>query len=205
METITSLASLIPIIAAFFAIPTSLHILHEHKRKKFKAELETYEEYFTKYYHKDTSQDIPMLIQDKAAQNLTHSKSINSRLLNYFINLHENSALSFDEAIDHFCWGSRFIIVLEDKENQKFSFSKKNKKPKLFQIINYCGYAIFLIFALGLLSGFIPYLNNIVLSLIIGISSLIMSITCLKNADDISESIKFLGIIEMAQTHQTDE
>ena len=42
-------------------------------------------------------------------------------------------------------------------------------------------------------------------SLIIGISSLIMSITCLKNADDISESIKFLGIIEMAQTHQTDE
>ena len=39
METITSLASLIPIIAAFFAIPTSLHILHEHKRKKFKAEL----------------------------------------------------------------------------------------------------------------------------------------------------------------------
>lgn len=101
--------------------------------------------------------------------------------------------------------GKPFHHRLRRQRKSEIQFFPKNKKPKLFQIINYCGYAIFLIFALGLLSGFIPYLNNIVLSLIIGISSLIMSITCLKNADDISESIKFLGIIEMAQTHQTDE
>ena len=205
METITSIAPLIPIIAAIFTIPKSLHILHEHKRKKFKAELETYEEYFTKYYDKDSSKNIPMLIQDKAAQNLTRSKLVNFRLINYFISLHENLALSFDEAIDHFCWGNRFITVSEDRKNHKFSFSQKNKTPKLFQIINYCGYVVFLVFALGLLSGFIPYLNNMVLSVVIGISSLIVSIQCLKNADDISESMRFLAIIEMAQTHQTGE
>ena len=41
-----------------------------------------------------------------------------------------------------------------------------------------------------------------VLSLIIGISSLIVSIQCLKNADDMSESVKFLEKIKIAQDYQ---
>lgn len=200
METITSLTSLFAIIAAIFAIPISLHVLHEHKRKKFKAELEIYEEYFSKYYDKDSTENIPRLLKDKAAQNLTRSKLINSKLLNYFISLHEHSILSFDEAIDHFYSGNRFIHVFEDKENQTFSFSQKHKRPQFFRKINYLGYAFFLLFGVGILSQFIPYLNNVVISTIVGISSLIVSIQCLKNADDISESIKFLNTIEYSQS-----
>ena len=193
METISLIGACIGIFTAICALFLNLQILHEHKRKKFKAELENYEEYFSKYYN--STNEIPKLIKDKAAQNLTRSPAFTFDLVNYFIKLHESSLVSFDKIIDHFYWGNNFILVKKNEES--FNFSLTFKYPIIFKYFNYLGYIIFILFAILFQ---MTNLNNIPfpfwLKVIISLGSIMMALICLKRADDISESIKFIKLIK---------
>ena len=108
MESIDVIVALIGIVVAIFSIPKSLHAIGEHKRKKFKDELDNFIEYFEKFYKADAN-NYPQLLRDKAAQNITRSKDMNAELLHYLINLHEKGLVNFDQATDHYYWGSRFL------------------------------------------------------------------------------------------------
>lgn len=125
MEFITPIASIIAIIVAIFSIPKTLHSINEQKRKKFRDELDIYKEYFENYFQNADS-SIPLLVRDKAAHTLTRSPFINSRLANYFINLHENQKADFQSLIDTYHFGNKYIDV--DEENLKFT-------PKLKKLI----------------------------------------------------------------------
>lgn len=200
METITSISTIVGIIAAVIAIFLNKYVFHEHKRKKFKAELENYEEYFEKYYNTESSQNLPLLIKDKAAQNLTRLPNISAQLVNYFIELHEKSLLSFDKLVDHFHWGEKFIHIKKLTSSKKFKFSHKLKTPKLTQKMNYAGYVLFILYAIGIVTNIlpIPFFPNW-LKIVFSICSVLLAFFCLNKADDLSESIKFLELINKAQ------
>ena len=116
MEFISPISTIIAIIVAIFSIPKTLHTIGEHKRKKFKDELENFAEYFEKFYKVDTDK-YPKLLRDKAAQNITRSIEMSDVLLHYLIDLHEKGLANFDKTNEQFYWGGRFIIVqnIEDQ------------------------------------------------------------------------------------------
>ena len=58
MEIINPIAALIALIIAIFSIPKTLHAINEHKRKKFKDELENFKEYFANF-HQNSSSNTP--------------------------------------------------------------------------------------------------------------------------------------------------
>lgn len=88
MEFINPIAAIIALVIAIFSIPKTLHAINEHKRKKFKDELDFYKEYLDNYYQK-TESELSLLLKDKAAQTLTRSTVISAKLADYFILLHE--------------------------------------------------------------------------------------------------------------------
>ncbi|OTG63470.1 hypothetical protein [Acinetobacter silvestris] len=205
METITSISTGISIIAAIIAIFLNKYVFHEHKRKKFKAELENYEEYFSKYYDTETSKNLPLLIRDKAAQNLTRLPNVNSELVNYFINLHEKSLVSFDKIIDHFNWGEKFINIKKVSSQKKFKFTHKFKMPKFIRALHYIGYVLFILYAIGLVTNYlsipsIPFWLKVIFSL----CSIFLAFICLNKADDITESFEFLKLIDKAQLDELE-
>ncbi|WP_205668317.1 hypothetical protein [Acinetobacter pseudolwoffii] len=145
MEFISPTAAIIAIIVAIFSIPKTLHAIGEHKRKKFKDELENFTEYFEKFYKADAN-NYPQLLRDKAAQNITRSFDMNAELLHYLIDLHEKDLANFDKTTEQYYWGSRFIEV--SNQDNKINISKKGRVSKLISRIYYFLYGIFLIFAI---------------------------------------------------------
>ena len=143
---------------------------------------------------------MPLLIKDKAAQNLTRLPNISAQLVNYFIELHEKSLLSFDKLVDHFHWGEKFIHIKKLTSSKKFKFSHKLKTPKLTQKMNYAGYVLFILYAIGIVTNIlpIPFFPNW-LKIVFSICSVLLAFFCLNKADDLSESIKFLELINKAQ------
>lgn len=206
MEFISPIAAIIAIIVAIFSIPKTLHAIGEHKRKKFKDELENFTEYFEKFYKADAN-NYPQLLRDKAAQNITRSFDMNAELLHYLIDLHEKDLANFDKTTEQYYWGSRFIEV-SNKDN-KINISKKGRVSKLISRIYYFLYGIFLIFAIVIFTGKFHFWNIQWLDALIGVSFLIFSISALRKADDMKEALNFLKTIKIAQnklkTNQREE
>ncbi|MFH7765153.1 hypothetical protein [Acinetobacter sp. BSP-28] len=206
MEFISPIAAIIAIIVAIFSIPKTLHAIGEHKRKKFKDELENFTEYFEKFYKADAN-NYPQLLRDKAAQNITRSFDMNAELLHYLIDLHEKDLANFDKTTEQYYWGSRFIEV-SNKDN-KINISKKVRVSKLISRIYYFLYGIFLIFAIVIFTGKFHFWNIQWLDALIGVSFLIFSISALRKADDMKEALNFLKTIKIAQnklkTNQREE
>jgi len=206
MEFISPTAAIIAIIVAIFSIPKTLHAIGEHKRKKFKDELENFTEYFEKFYKADAN-NYPQLLRDKAAQNITRSFDMNAELLHYLIDLHEKDLANFDKTTEQYYWGSRFIEV--SNQDNKINISKKGRVSKLISRIYYFLYGIFLIFAIVIFTGKFHFWNIQWLDALIGISFLIFSISALRKADDMKEALNFLKTIKIAQnklkTNQREE
>ncbi len=206
MEFISPIAAIIAIIVAIFSIPKTLHAIGEHKRKKFKDELENFTEYFKKFYKADAN-NYPQLLRDKAAQNITRSFDMNAELLHYLIDLHEKDLANFDKATEQYYWGSRFIEV--SNQDNKINISKKGRVSKLISRIYYFLYGIFLIFAIIIFTGKFHFWNIQWLDALIGVSFLIFSISALRKANDMKEALNFLKTIKIAQnklkTNQREE
>lgn len=190
MEFITPIASIIAIIVAIFSIPKTLHAIGEQKRKKFRDELDFYKEYFENYYqNKDSS--ISLLVRDKAAHTLTRSTYINANLANYFIELHENGKADFQEIIDTFHFGHKYIDV--DEVNLKF-------KPKVKKLLRRRNLYYFLIVPL-ILYIYVLYGTDVGASLHIILRSLgalftiILIIQLLDKTLNLEEADKFLKAI----------
>jgi hypothetical protein len=206
MEFINPIAAIIAIIVAIFSIPKTLHAIGEHRRKKFKDELENFTEYFEKFYTADANK-YPQLLRDKAAQNITRSFDMNAELLHYLIDLHEKDLANFDRITEQYYWGSRFIEV--SNQDNKINISKKGRVSKLISRIYYFLYAIFLIFAIATFTGKFHFWNIQWLDTLIGVSFLIFSISALRKADDMKEALNFLKTIKIVQnklkTNQREE
>lgn len=194
METVTSIGALIGIFTAIFALILNLHVLHEHRRKKFKSELENFEEYFSKYYDPENKTDIPLLIQDKAAQNLTRLNFFNKDLVNYFINLHHQRKLSIDEALDLLFFGHNYIKI--ENNNSELTFTSVLKFPKTIMWLNYLGYVSFLLYALSLYTIYPSVFSNHWIKILVTISAVIAAFVCANKADSIKESMKFLKLLK---------
>ncbi|GAA5187798.1 hypothetical protein GCM10023345_27310 [Acinetobacter kookii] len=193
------ISSVLPILSAVVtvcSIPVTLHIIHQHKRKKFKDDLENFTEYFEKFY-KNTSSELPILLRDKAAQNLTRTPRISAEVIDYIINLHEQRLVKFDILTDHYHWGNRYIKIT--LKNDQMTFSKNWYICVLTKIFLY-----FIYYLMAFFSGFLC-LDIINLSSVswfdplIGIASFICAIFSLNKADDMGEALKFLNIINNAQ------
>ena len=206
MEFISPIAAIIAIIVAIFSIPKTLHAIGEHKRKKFKDELENFTEYFEKFYKADAN-NYPQLLRDKAAQNITRSFDMNAELLHYLIDLHEKDLANFDKTTEQYYWGSRFIEV--SNQDNKINILKKGRVSKLISRLYYFLYGIFLIFAIVIFTGKFHFWNIQWLDALIGVSFLIFSISALRKADDMKEALNFLETIKNAQnklkTNQREE
>lgn len=206
MEFISPIAAIIAIIVAIFSIPKTLHAIGEHKRKKFKDELENFTEYFEKFYKADAN-NYPQLLRDKAAQNITRSFDMNAELLHYLIDLHEKDLANFDKTTEQYYWGSRFIEV--SNQDNKINILKKGRVSKLISRLYYFLYGIFLIFAIVIFTGKFHFWNIQWLDALIGVSFLIFSISALRKADDMKEALNFLETIKIAQnklkTNQREE
>ncbi|NHB57665.1 hypothetical protein G9F32_06405 [Acinetobacter sp. 194] len=194
METITSVGSCIAILTTIATLFLNIHIIHEHKRKKFRAELENFEEYFEKYYDPNNSKNLPLLIQDKAAQNLTRMKFFNKELLTYFIQLHEQKKISLDHVLDHLYFAYNLIEI--KNENDVYLFKSAIKMPQLRKYLNYAGYVIFIIFAIVLHTPTVETLFNWWLNILFTIALVFASLISLNQADNIEESLKFLNLIK---------
>ncbi|SCC71825.1 hypothetical protein [Acinetobacter albensis] len=199
MEFINPIAAIIALIVAIFSIPKTLHAIGEHKRKKFKDELENFTEYFEKFYRVDTDK-YPRLLRDKAAQNISRSIDMSSDLLHHLIDLHENDLANFDRTTEQYYWGSRFIDIR--KQDNKIIYSKKRRVSKLISRIYYFLYAIFLIFAIVIFTGKFHFWNIQWLDGLIGFSFIIFSISALRKGDDMKEALKFLATITNAEITQ---
>lgn len=200
MELISPIATLIAIIVAIFSIPKTLHAIGEYKRKKFKDELENFNEYFDNFYKADETK-YPLLLRDKAAQNISRSIDMNSELLHYLIELHEKGLANFDQIRDQYYWGSRFIKVQKDEELLIFSKKSKISYPK--SKFYYSVYAICLTVAIFVFSGKLNFWNVQWLDALIGVSFVIFSISALRRGDDMKEALDFLEIMKTAQ-HRID-
>ena len=197
MESIDVIVALIGIVVAIFSIPKSLHAIGEHKRKKFKDELNNFIEYFEKFYKADESK-YPKLLRDKAAQNITRSKDMNAELLHYLINLHEKGLVNFDQATDHYYWGSRFLTY--EINDDEFIF-KTNKYTSIsLSYLNYLLYAVFLILAIFTLVGWIDFLKVNWFDNIIGLGLIVIATKFLNTADDMKEALSFLKLIKNANS-----
>ncbi|OTG69955.1 hypothetical protein B9T26_14360 [Acinetobacter sp. ANC 4169] len=156
MDLTSTIGAIVAIVTAILALGINLHVLHEHRRKKFKAELENYEEYFHKYYLPETCKNINLLIKDKAAQNLTRLKFIDHSLLTYFINLHEKRLLVLDQILDLLFFSHSLINISVIEE--KYEFKSKLLFPKVSMALNYFGYVFFLLYAIYL---YMPFSSEI--------------------------------------------
>lgn len=193
MESIDVIVALIGIVVAIFSIPKSLHAIGEHKRKKFKDELDNFIEYFEKFYKADESK-YPKLLRDKAAQNITRSKDMNAELLHYLINLHEKGLVNFDQATDHYYWGSRFLTY--NSNNNVITFKTKRYTSSTVSKLNYVLYACFLTLAIFTLVGWIEFLKVTWFDNIISIALIILATRFLNTADDMKEALNFLKLMK---------
>lgn len=192
---ISSILTYISTIVAVFSIPVSLQIFHQHKRKKFKDELENFTEYFEKFYGKDKSA-YPLLLRDKAAQNLTRTPQISAEIVDFIINLHEKRLANFDTLIDHYHWGNQYLKV--EKNNDEIVFSNECYASNLIIVSLYIIYF--------LMAGFAGFLFLDILNLskvawfdpLIIIASLIISLGALNTADNMKGTLKFLWNIQKA-------
>nr|WP_174506528.1 hypothetical protein [Acinetobacter sp. Marseille-Q1620] len=194
MNNINTFTSFLGLITTVIAITLNIYVFHEHKRKKFKAELENYEDYFNKYYLTELDIKVPLLIRDKAAQNLVRNIHFDAKIVNYFISLHEQKLLSFDKAINYLFYGIKFINI-----DQNINFKINIRFATFFKNLNYLGYVIFLLYGINLLGKFTPFLNPNLQSsvqLFIGIGAIIIAFVCLKRAEEISDSLKFIQLIK---------
>lgn len=194
---ISSILTIVSAVVAVFSIPVSLQIFHQHKRKKFKDELENFSEYFENFYEKDRSA-YPLLLRDKAAQNLTRTLQISAEIVNYIINLHEKRLANFDTLTDHYHWGNKYLKV--DRKNDQIIFSRKWYVSNLTMVMLYINYCLMAGF-----SGFL-FLDIINLSSVawfdslIAISALILAVGALNKADNMKEALKFLKVIKQANS-----
>lgn len=190
MEFITPIASVIAIIVAIFSIPKTLHAINEQKRKKFRDELEFYKEYFENYYLK-TDIKTPLLIKDKAAHTLTRSTYINANLANYFIELHENGKVNFQETIDSFHFGHKYINVDEENLIFKPAIKKLMQRRNLyyFSITPLISY-IFMLYGTDAGNSL-----HIIIRSLSALFSLILIIQLLDKTLNLEEANKFLKII----------
>lgn len=114
--------------------------------------------------------------------------------MNYFISLHEQKLLSFDKAINYLFYGIKFINI-----DQNINFKINIRFATFFKNLNYLGYVIFLLYGINLLGKFTPFLNPNLQSsvqLFIGIGAIIIAFVCLKRAEEISDSLKFIQPIK---------
>ena len=195
MEFINPIAALIALIIAIFSIPKTLHAINEHKRKKFKDELDFYKEYLDNYYQK-TESDVSLLLKDKAAQTLTRSTAISAKLADYFISLHEQKKLNFQDVTDTFHFGHKNIHV--DEELLIFS-------PKINQIT--LRKSLYYLVILALLAYiYVLYGTNAGESLhlfvrsLITFFSIIISFQFVDKIFTLEECVKFFEIMDKAQT-----
>lgn len=195
MEFINPIAAIIALVIAIFSIPKTLHAINEHKRKKFKDELDFYKEYLDNYYQK-TESELSLLLKDKAAQTLTRSTVISANLADYFILLHEQKKLNFQDVTDAFHFGHKYIHV--DEERLVFS-------PKMNQImLRKCFYYLIILAVLAYI--YVLYGTNtgeslhIVVRSLGTIFSIILCIQFLDKILNLEESTKFFGIMDKAQT-----
>jgi hypothetical protein len=202
MESLTSISTIIAIIVAIFSIPKSLHAVNEHRRKKFKDELENFGEYFEKFYKAETDK-YPQLLKDKAAQNLTRSIDMNDELLHCLIDFHEKGLVNFDKTTDLYYWGSRFINVI--KVNNTFAFTPRNRVSGAISKTYYVIYALCLTFAIIVFTGKFHFWNIAWLDVLIGVSFIIFSISSLRKADDMKEALEFLRTMNDAQSKLKSE
>ncbi|WP_213073974.1 hypothetical protein [Acinetobacter terrae] len=200
MEFINPIAAIIALIVAIFSIPKTLHSINEHRRKKFRDELENYKEYFEKFYNCDPN-NYPKLLRDKAAQNLTRSHDIDAGLLNHLIELHEKNLVNFDKITDQYYWGSRFIDTY--KAQSSFTFKSKRRLSRTMSLINYALYAIFLTIAVFTFLGKINLFNVQWFDSLMGTVHIILAISSLRTADDMKEALKFLATIKNAETQHS--
>ncbi|AUX85212.1 hypothetical protein C3F34_03430 [Acinetobacter sp. ACNIH2] len=202
MESLTSISTIIAIIVAIFSIPKSLHAVNEHRRKKFKDELENFGEYFEKFYKAETDK-YPQLLKDKAAQNLTRSIDMNDELLHCLIDFHEKGLVNFDKTTDLYYWGSRFINVI--KVDNTFAFTPRNRVSGAISKTYYVIYALCLTFAIIVFTGKFHFWNIAWLDVLIGVSFIIFSISSLRKADDMKEALEFLRTMNDAQSKLKSE
>lgn len=198
MEIINPIAALIALIIAIFSIPKTLHAINEHKRKKFKDELENFKEYFANF-HQNSSSNTPKLLKDKAAQNIARSLEMNADLLDYLITLHEKDLINFDKIKDHYYWGNRFIAV--NKNTSRFQFSNKRGASRFLSCLNYFLYVIFITIAVFTFLGKIQFFNVQWLNNLIGAAHIFFAISFLRTADDMREALIFLKTMEKAETN----
>ena len=202
MESITSISTIIAIIVAIFSIPKSLHAVNEHRRKKFKDELENFTEYFEKFYRVESGK-YPKLLRDKAAQNITRSIDMNDELLHCLIVFHEKGLVNFDKATDLYYWGSRFINVI--KVDNTLAFTPKNRVSKAISKTYYAFYALNLTFSIVVFTGKFHFWNIAWLDGIIGVSFIVFAISSLRKADDMKEALEFLRMMDEAQSKLKSE
>lgn len=202
MEFINPIAAIIAIIVAIFSIPKSLHAVNEHRRKKFKDELENFSEYFEKFYKAETGK-YHKLLRDKAAQNLTRSIDMNDELLHCLIYFHEKGLVNFDKTTELYYWGSRFINVI--KVDNKLVFTPKNRVSNTISKTYYAFYALFLTFAIVVFTGKFHFWNIVWLDGVIGFSFIVFAISSLRKADDMKEALEFLRTLDEAQSKLKSE
>ncbi|MFH7809761.1 MULTISPECIES: hypothetical protein [unclassified Acinetobacter] len=194
MEFINPIAALIALIIAIFSIPKTLHAINEHKRKKFKDELDFYKEYLDNYYQK-TESELSLLLKDKAAQTLTRSTVISAKLADYFILLHEQKKLNFQDVTDAFHFGHKYIHV----DEERLVFSPKINQIKFRKNLYYLIILALLAYIYVLYGTNAGESFHIVVRSLGTIFSIILCIQFLDKILNLEESAKFFEIVDKAQ------
>ena len=123
---------------------------------------------------------------------------MDAKLTNYLINLHEQSLISFDKAIEHYYWGYEYIDTTMD-----FTFHPKKYTSKFVKVVFYIGYIAFFSLAFVTFSELILVFKHKSLNIFIGASSIILGLSCLMKAENKSEALKFLALMHKAELQKS--
>lgn len=195
-----------PIMAAMAAI-WMVYFKREEilslRHKDFTTKLDSTIRFFKEFYKNPNEKK---LVLDRAAQDIAKLNFVDFKSMNYLVTLHEHELLNFDEMIDLYRRGKKFIDYdpnCKIVSAESFKLKLKNNKSVKFHIIKYnVEYSItafFFLFPLFFSDWFLTTLNINkaplsvwVLVVFYFIGMLILAVSSLFNSSDMRDAEKFI-------------
>lgn len=201
-----------PILAAMAAI-WMVYFKREEilslRHKDFTTKLDSTIRFFKDFY-KNTKEK--KLVLDRAAQDIAKLNFVDFKSMNFLITLHELELLNFDEMIDLYRRGKKFISYDPNCKNvsaESFKLKLKNNNSVKYHVIKfnilYFVSAFFCIFPLFFSSWFVQILNvgkapvlAWILGIIYFIATFILAVRSLFDSSDLRDADTFIHKLNKA-------